>query len=171
MNILTVKKQKAAILAIGLIILFVMTLIGVTALQTTALEEKITANLNDSNLAMESADSALRDAERRIEALTNTSTFGGSGGLYTQGNAPDPFVASTWTGSNSFTATAIPGVVTPRYFIEEVGTYGGGEDINIYNYGQDPRGGSVTVFRIVSRGTGGTGTADVMLESFYGKQF
>jgi len=165
-------KTHAAVLAIGLIILFVMTLIGVTVLQSTSLEEKITANLNDTNIAMQSADTALREAERIIEGLSDTSGFGTGGGLYLAGNAPDPFSASTWSGTTSRTATAtIPNVVTPRYFIEVVGVYSGGPDINVYNYGQDPRGGSVTVFRIVARGTGGTGTSDVMLESFYGKQF
>lgn len=164
-------KTKAAVLAIALIILFVMTLIGVTALQTTSLEENITKNLNESSVAMQSADTALREAERYVEGLSDVSGFGTSNGLYTSGNAPDPFTASTWTGSASIVATAIPGTTTPRYFIEQIGDYGGGTNINIYNYGQDPRGGNVTVFRIVARGTGATGSADVILESFYGKRF
>lgn len=167
-----IKKSQAAVLAIALIVLFVMTLIGVTVLQSTALEEKITANLNDSSIAMQSADTALREAESVIEGLSNTSGFTTAGGLYSTGNAPDPFASGTWTGSSSFVTTrTLPGVVTPRYFIELVGSYGGGTDINVYNYGQDPRGGTVTVFRIVAKGTGGTGTANVILESFYGKQF
>lgn len=164
-------KSKGAVLAIALIILFVMTLIGVTALQTTTLEERITKNLNESTVATQSADTALREAERFVEGLSDDSSFGLSNGLYSNGNAPDPFVTNTWTGSSSITGTSIPGTTTPRYFIEDVGTYGGGTDINVYNYGQDPQGGSVTVFRIVARGTGDAGAAEVILESFYGKRF
>jgi type IV pilus assembly protein PilX len=166
-------QQNGVVLAIALILLFVMTLIGITALQTTLLQEKITANLNEANLAMQSADSALREAENFIEGLSNTDSFGTSGGLYTQGNAPDPLLASTWTGSSATTASSYGNqTVAPRYFIELINEYtGGGNDINIYNYGQNPQGRPVTVFRIVARGTGGSGAAEVMLESFYGKKF
>jgi len=167
----TTKQMNGAVLAIALIILFVMTLIGVTALQTTTLEERISKNLNDSAVAMQSADTALREAERYIESLTDATGFGTSNGLYSNGNAPDPFTASTWTGTNSIVGTAIPGTNTPRYYIEVIGDYGGGTNINVYNYGQDPRGGNVTVFRIVARGTGSSGAAEVTLESFYGKRF
>jgi type IV pilus assembly protein PilX len=173
MKIRPLSQQQGVVLAIALMLLFVMTLIGITALQSSLLQEKITANLNESHLAMQSADNALREAENFIEGLSNTDSFGTSGGLYTQGNAPDPLLASTWTGSSARVSSSHGGqVVAPRYFIELINAYtGAGNDINIYNYGQDPQGRPVTVFRIVARGTGGTGRAEVILESFYGKKF
>ena len=60
------KNQKGAVLAISLIILLLMTIIGVSAMRSTTLQEKMAGNLRDYNLAFQSAESALRDAETYI---------------------------------------------------------------------------------------------------------
>ncbi len=94
--------------------------------------------------------------------------------MYTLGNAPDPFASGTWTGASSITSTTSMGnVIQPRYFIELLGEYGedDGTEINIFSYGQGSGGGMTTVFRIIARGTGATGTSQIILESFYGRQF
>jgi type IV pilus assembly protein PilX len=57
------KQQTGAVLIIGLFILVVITLIGISAIQTTTLEEKMTGNMRDHDLAFQAAESALRDAE------------------------------------------------------------------------------------------------------------
>lgn len=60
------KRQAGAVLVISLFILVVITLIGVSAIQTTTLEEKMTGNMRDHDLAFQAAESALRDAEINI---------------------------------------------------------------------------------------------------------
>lgn len=165
-------QQRGAVLAVSLIILVVMTLIGLATMQATSLDEKMSGNLRDLNLAMQSTESGLREAEVFIESLTNTNNFGVSSGLYDQGTAPDPHASGTWTGATSVVTTGNFGnVQQPRYFIEYVGDFGesltGG---NVFNYGTGSSG-EVSVFRIVARGTGSSGTAQVMLETFYGRQF
>jgi len=60
------KYQSGAVLFIGLIMLFLLTLIGVTGSQVTSLEEKMSGNMRDRNIAFQAAESALRDAERDI---------------------------------------------------------------------------------------------------------
>lgn len=163
----SLKKKQAAVLAVSLIILFVMTLIGVTILRIGTLNERITANFYDSTLAMQNADTALREAENFIEGLSNLNVFTNTNGLYLQNQAPNPLSPGTWTAGNSQIAKN----GNARYFIEYTGFYGNmANDINIYNYGQNPAGGGTDVFRIVSRGTGPSGTAVIILESFYGKQ-
>lgn len=47
------KNQKGAVLAISLIILLLMTIIGVSAMQGTTLQEKMAGNLRDYNLAFQ----------------------------------------------------------------------------------------------------------------------
>lgn len=73
MNILAmgkVKKQSGAILVLSLVLIIVLTLIGITAMKTSTFEERMAFNLQDSNLAFQAAESALREAERTIDAKT-----------------------------------------------------------------------------------------------------
>jgi type IV pilus assembly protein PilX len=49
-------------LFISLVLLLLLTIIGVSAVQTTSLELRMARNDNDTLLAFQSAESALRDA-------------------------------------------------------------------------------------------------------------
>ena len=55
--------QRGAALIISLIFLLLMTLIGVTSMQTTTLQERMAGNARDRNLALQSAEAGLRQAE------------------------------------------------------------------------------------------------------------
>ena len=59
-------KQRGAALIIGLIFLVILTLVEVTAMQTTTLEEHIAGNNRDRNVAFQAAEAMLRDGERDI---------------------------------------------------------------------------------------------------------
>jgi len=59
-------RQRGAALIIGLIFLVILTLVGVTAMQTTTLEEHIAGNNRDRNVAFQAAEVVLRDGERDI---------------------------------------------------------------------------------------------------------
>jgi len=63
-------RQRGAALVVSLLILLVMTLIGVTAMQTTVMEERMAGNLRNSNLAFQAAEAALREAEAYLAPLT-----------------------------------------------------------------------------------------------------
>lgn len=173
LNITLAKKQQGVVLVIALVILITLTLIGIASLDSTSMDEKIAGNLRDLNLAFQAAESTMAEAENMVEGLEDTSTFGASAGLY-DSNPPDPYAASTWTGSSSATAVSNLGsnVIQTRYFVEYVGDFNPGQDtVNVLNYGQGAGGISVSVFRIISRSTGAGGTTQVILESYYGKQF
>jgi type IV pilus assembly protein PilX len=167
------KKQKGIALIVGLIVLLVLTVAATALLQSSATEEKISANLRDMNVALQSAETALRQGENFVEGLTSTINFGSSAGLYLNGTAPNPFTASTWSGSGVITVTGSLGSIqTPQYFIELLGSFyqDPTASMNVFNYGQNSSPLS-TVFRIVARGTGAAGTSQVILESFYAKAF
>lgn len=73
----TPPREQGAVLAIGLIFLVVMTLLGVTAMSTTSLENKMAGNLKDWSLALQASEGGLRDAEidiattQRVSGMTN----------------------------------------------------------------------------------------------------
>ncbi|MCC5858552.1 MAG: hypothetical protein JJT90_10370 [Ectothiorhodospiraceae bacterium] len=57
------RRERGAALIISLLLLLVMTLIGVTAMQTSTLQERMAGNTRDRNLAFQSAEAALREGE------------------------------------------------------------------------------------------------------------
>ncbi len=153
-------RQKGAVLIVSLIILLVMTMIGVTAMQTTTMEERMAGNMRDQNFAFQAAEIALRDAEDFIEGLVNTSSFNGTDGLHGLADTePDYATSATWSSSTSSRAygtdtgaPAVNGVQTqPRYFIKIVSVSGG------------------TTFRITARGTGQSNDSQVLLRAYYAR--
>ena len=59
-------RQNGAALVTGLIFLVILTLLGVTAMQTSIMEERMAGNARDRNIAFQAAEAALRNAEADI---------------------------------------------------------------------------------------------------------
>jgi len=77
--------QSGAALIVSLLILLVMTVIGISSMQTTNLQEKMASNTREREQAFEAAESALRNAEAFVEnnvAVTANFDTDGSDGLY-----------------------------------------------------------------------------------------
>jgi type IV pilus assembly protein PilX len=166
--------QSGAVLAIGLILLFVLTLLGLAGAQVTSLEEKMAGNLRQRNLAFQRAESALLNAERFIEsndpAFNPLKPIGGpfqasdcSGGLCPLTNPPKWSVAGFDWASNkthsyidtdpaSFPVTAKP----PRFVLELLDTRTSDGDSSLY-----------ATFRITAKGWGDDTNAEVQLQSIY----
>ena len=168
------KHQQGAALIISMLILIILLLIGTSAIQTTTMEEKMAGNLRDRGLAFQAAETALRDAEDFIESQPNLSLFDGGNGLYGI-NDTEPsvwFNANQWTASSSRAFSgSLPKIATqPRYMAKMVlENKGDTEELNIKGYGQRAIGSGSVVFRITSRGTGGSDNSQVVLRSHYGK--
>jgi type IV pilus assembly protein PilX len=136
-------RQQGAILIVSMLMLLVMTLIGVTAISTTTLEEKMASNNRQRQLAFQAASSALRDAETwLINNITTVAqfeaTFNGTPVELYWERQPTPgdtlravpmdiYDGYAWTVGNSqqpalsvVTATQNP----PRYIIEYMGRIG-----------------------------------------------
>jgi len=54
------QRQTGAALIVSLVLLLIMTVLGVTAMRTTTLQERMAGNLRDNNLAFQDAEAALR---------------------------------------------------------------------------------------------------------------
>lgn len=169
-------KQSGAALFIVLILLLVVTIIGVSSMNDTLMQGKMAGAMQDSNIALQGVETALRDAETYIRSLSTTGGFGPAGnGLYDEGNAPDHAAAATWTGTNSIEAGAVAGLAdNPRYFIELAGEVTSDDTetkINVDTYSHETGGGTILAFRIVARSTGASGSAQRVVESYYGREF
>ena len=125
-------RQRGAVLVISLILLLILTVIGMSAIQTTTTEERMAGNMRDSEIAFQSAEAAIRDAEAFIETTVATSAFDDNNGLFNNNDGdgtaePDYSATATWSSNATSRAysTPIPGIPTanqPRYFIKHIGT-------------------------------------------------
>ncbi len=177
-----IKQQHGAVLVMSLLMLFVLTLIGVSSISTTTMEEKMSGNTRNRHLALQAAETAISDAERFIKNNINNPiaqfTNAGTNGLYNLGYGPtttDATNKSWWPTANKRTYTAAiqdlsgPPVYTIEYLGETMqdsttdGNILGGEE-------GAGSGGSIHAFRITVRGTGLTNNSAVFIQSHFGKR-
>lgn len=164
-------------LFISLVLLLMLTIIGVSSVQTTTLEVRMARNEHDTLLAFQAAESALRDAEADLDLLTSAVDFtdAGTNGLWTVADIGDDdrwHIAGVWAGTQSVVAdTNVAGVAAQaRFMVEHVASILREE--NAYQL-DDPYAASgtdrVEIFRVTARGIGGSPNAVVMLQSTYGR--
>jgi type IV pilus assembly protein PilX len=67
-------RQRGAILIVTLLFLVILTMLGVTAMSGTTMEERMAGNARDASIALQAAEAALRDARRDINAIPVTGT-------------------------------------------------------------------------------------------------
>jgi type IV pilus assembly protein PilX len=142
------KSQSGVVLVVSLIMLLLLTIIGISGMQSTVLEERMAGNMRDRNLAFQAAEAGLRDAEAYLNS--NTGPFnplkeaGGpfqiafaplplcKDGLCPQPNLTPPrwagFTDAEWQarglkyGAKMGAADIVGVAFPPRYFIELIGT-------------------------------------------------
>ncbi|MDT8385073.1 MAG: PilX N-terminal domain-containing pilus assembly protein [Gammaproteobacteria bacterium] len=170
--------QQGSALLVSLIILVVMTLLGLSGMRTSVMEEKMAGNMRDSELAFQAAEAALRAAESLIQTnVISTAAFDANGADGFYNNADSRIWESIdWTDSSSLEYSAFDtgaaGITTPpRYVIQHLASVGSAADkLNLGNAGQGTGAGTVETFTITARGTGGSDSAVVYLQSTFGKR-
>src|SRR5690554_3758874 len=114
-------RQSGAALILSLLMLLVLTLLAVSSMQGTVMQERMVSGEREGIMSLEIAESALRDAELVLEGINVLSVFDGTNGLYGQDdNAPNPMTYDWVSGTGARSATAVGGV-TPQYFIQYMG--------------------------------------------------
>lgn len=59
-------QQKGAVLIVALIMLLLLTVIGLSSMRGTSLQENMAGNMRDSNLALQASEAALRKGEEEV---------------------------------------------------------------------------------------------------------
>lgn len=186
------RQQSGVVLFMSLVMLLIITILGLSSVQTTTLQERMARNARDTNLAFQATEAAIKDAETLVETFSSLTDFGSdprvnpaqcynspsddAGFYYERGyNCSSNWSGINWSSSAGFitAATEIAGVAEqPKYIVEHVKTVIADEDrLNLDNIGQDTGSGRAQIFRITVFGTGGTDTAHVMIQSTYGRRF
>lgn len=163
-------------LMVSLIFLVLLTLLAVSAMHGTILQERMAGNTRDRMLAFQAAEAALRTAETQ---LGNASLPSGTGIYMVPGTSPaflpTPYISTQeWDTSYPWTTSAasmpngsINGVaLQPLYVIERLTTTppSSGPQVKLISFGPTLGQG---YFRITSRGVGATTNAAVILQEYF----
>ena len=161
--------QKGAALIISLMMLVVMTILGVSAITTTTMEEKMAGNIRNKHISFQSAESAMRAAEVVVNTLSRDQVFNGSGGFYSAtvyGDANFPIWEFDNPPINWQTITTDTGAVqSPEWIIEDFGTSYRDEDCALIV--PLPSGCELPVYRVTARGWGLNTNGFTLLQSTY----
>ena len=172
---INVKSQRGITLVIAMIFLLILTMLGVTAMQSTVMEERIAGNTRDKDMAFQSAEAGLRAGEAYLtaNACTPGITFAAApnAGLINNVNgvaatvqygSSDYWMGQPWDASDSIASgTALVGLSQQaRYVIELVsGTSG----LQTGAAGTT----ATLMYRVTARGAGGTaGSASILHSTF-----
>lgn len=174
-------RQQGVALIMAMVFLMILTIIGVTVMSTTSLQEKMAGNVQDKHSAFQAAESALRAAEAVIEGwLAKPTDFvaNTNGHYMPQTGGTMPWWESVdWTpgvGEALAIAETIDGVSTqPTYIIEDLGQLpasGGGISSIVTGFAPPAAtSGDASMYRITARGIGRTDTAVAVVQSVYRK--
>lgn len=157
--------QTGMTLIFGIILLLILTLLGISVMTTSTLQEKTTQNLKDLSSAFNAAEAALGDGEKWLASQTEPPIAVGSCAKSPcrvwNLNAIQIKNTDEWWAQNGFRLSSndFRGVYSqPYYLIEEYSAIKKGN-------------GSYRCYRVNARGVGTTKTAVVNLQSIYCIQF
>jgi len=107
------RRQHGAVLVVAMLLLLVMTVLGISGVGSSLLEERMSGNFQESYSAMQSAETALRVAENWLtnEAVAGAVQFVSTGDASYQ-------ASQDWFGTGStkkglYSTQAVPGVSVP----------------------------------------------------------
>jgi len=188
-------QEEGAALAVGLILLLIITLMGYTGMKGTMLQEKMAAGLHNRALANNGANSALRGGEKFLYNLieeTNGvglrgSANGNSHGIYTRFDSIYNPASGLNTNFTSFVQDGIGGIdfntgtnltstsslnsnlaQQPQYFIQELLTLGGAStSAEFGNIGQTNSPTNQFTYLVTGWSTSGDGNTISVVQSLY----
>ena len=177
--------QEGFVLIVGLVILGLLTMLALSGMRDSTIQEKMAGASRDSGLAFQAAESALRDAENCITGATDGCTFDVTNDAhFAKDDAAFPehndlFNATTW---EAFTPPVAPTALDgggAKFIIREAGTISGaggsgaanqaalaGDDMG-GSAGQTSAASSQVIYEITARGAGEGGAGLSVLRVYY----
>ena len=180
--------QEGFVLIVGLVILGLLTMLALSSMRDTTMQEKMAGASRDSGLAFQAAESALRDAENCITGTTANCAFDAAANdaHFAQDDAAFPkhntlFDAATWVAYDPpGNATALAGVPADgvNYIIRHASTVAGeGNDGDKKNgaligggfedSGPASDASSQAIYEITAHGAGESGAGQSVLRVYY----
>lgn len=163
------RRQRGAVLIVSLVLLLVLTMLSVSSVQNTTMEERMAGNYRDRFTAFEAAETALRAGESAIDNITTfqAMAFDGSDGTYesdTTAGSADPYDPDNYM--REVSNSSLSGVShSPGFFIERLPRVPLPKSSLVVGYQNKPK--DVQYYRISARANGSTSRAEVILQATY----
>ena len=162
------QRQSGVVLLTGLIFLVMLTLIAITAMQSTTLEERMAGNSRSRDLAFQGAEAAVRAAEAVLSGASLPAFNGTKPGYYAMldsGGAADYWKNThNWAAQSVTYSGSLTGVKEARFVVEALpASMGSGGDDSLV---AKPLSGG-EVYRITTRGIGSDGTSSIILQTTF----
>ena len=170
--------QEGFVLIVGLGILGLLTMLALSGMRDSTIQEKMAGASRDSGLAFQAAESALRDAENCItgatlnctfDAATNEAHFAKDDAAFPEHN--DLFSATTW---EAFTPPVAPTALDgggANYIIRQASAVadedGGKELCSPLDYSCGGDDSEEAIYEITARGAGESGAGQSVLRVYY----
>jgi type IV pilus assembly protein PilX len=167
--------QRGTALVMTLIFLVLLTILGITAINISALEEKMAGNSKDQNLAFQAAETALRAGESWVGSTTSATALDPdpANGIHAPADpsltptvtTPEIWESIAWTGAGPVQYKQYSGILplgvstNPKYIIEKLDSE------------PAPSGGTTIIVRVTARGTGASDSTVSMVQSTYAKTY
>ena len=177
-----IKQQTGIILVFTLVMISTLSIIILNAMQNSVIAEKMSGNYRDSERAHQAAESALREAAKLIDNLSDSQQLTNTNGLLMQGNdadrlEPDYLDHSTWQHSQNYSVANTLGDLAPhsppKFIIKHIGR----QKICSPNKPFDADSTSENtarcyreIFRITAHGTGQSKNTIKILQAFYERE-
>ncbi len=182
--------QEGFVLIVGLVILGLLTMLALSSMRDTTMQEKMAGASRDSGLAFQAAESALRDAENCITGTTAGCAFNATNDAhFNEADAAFPahntlFNATTWaTIDPPGNPTDLVGIPSKKkgdatdganYIIRQARTIsgaadGGGGDAGTGDYSTSKEKSPQAIYEITARGAGASGVGQSVLRVYYRK--
>jgi type IV pilus assembly protein PilX len=170
------RRSRGAVLVVALILLLVLTLIGITAARLQTAQEGMARNDDNHQLALQSAEAALRDGQAIIAMHGPSDFLADNSGLYNltyELQTSSSSVADTinWnspgTQSMQYSGAALGSVPPPpqpaQIIIESLPPVAApGSPLNGSSYGVNPQ---WQVYRVTAHAEGGDSSSNVTLQT------
>lgn len=173
------ERQNGATLVIAMLLLLVLTVLGLTTMNMTRLEERMAGNSRDVNLAFQGAEAGLRDAEDRIRAWNEftvpASCSTAPCSVWQQNMLPVDLrdqILSWWMTNSTEYGTAGTQEITevardPRVVVEDLDFVADSAAMTAGYSHQTGR----TFYRVTANSAGASTTAEVVLESTFVQRY
>jgi len=182
--------QQGAALITSLVILLILTVLGISAMGTTSMEELMTGNLRDQMISFQAAEDAITDGEREVDTWLVSgapiANLTGSNGVYLKDALLDPNTtyqsyaeaafddAAIWNNATPYglitlvppLTASLPGqslAAQPVYIIEEVQLIPQEADADSARH--PGSGSSVAYYKITAKGRGLSNNAVTLLQT------
>lgn len=172
--------QKGAILFVSIILLVILSLMGITALRVSTMEERMAGNMRDRAIAFQAAEAALRAAEQFLGAGVPTATGAYTGTSCTKGVfklvAGLPYFAQvsgqTWDGSSISFWNSWPWATASCYYTDNIvltnfAKIGKPIETPRYVIEEMPATAAGNAYRVTAMGYGNSKKAQVILQATF----